>query len=312
MTGLVGDAVCRLHDPGAGHPERPARYDAVLNGLAARGLLERLVRVPARDATEAELALCHMPGYMAAAREDIRSGRGLLRTGDTHVNAHSWAAALRAAGGVLAAVDAVLDGTAKRVFCCVRPPGHHATADRGMGFCVFNNVALGARYAQRRHGVARVAIVDWDVHHGNGTQAIFYSDPTVLYCSLHQWPQYPGTGRAHERGAGPGRNRTLNVPFAAGSGPHEFREAFRTRVLPAAREFAPELVLISAGFDGHAADPLGGFYLEDRDFAEMTDAVLEVAEVCAAGRVISVLEGGYNLDALASACGAHVARLIEG
>jgi acetoin utilization deacetylase AcuC-like enzyme len=218
--------------------------------------------------------------------------------------------AARAAGGVLNAVDAVLAGSARNAFCVVRPPGHHATASRGMGFCIFNNVALAARYAERRHGLGRVLVVDWDVHHGNGTQEIFYSDPSVFFFSTHQWPLYPGTGRADETGEGAGQGTTMNFPFPAGSGRTEILGAVENSLIPAADGFRPDLVLISAGFDSRIGDLLGRFTLTDDDFADMTRAVMEIAGRHAGARVVSVLEGGYSLDGLASSAAAHVDALM--
>jgi acetoin utilization deacetylase AcuC-like enzyme len=199
----------------------------------------------------------------------------------------------------------------RNAFAAVRPPGHHATADAGMGFCVFNNVAIGARYAQRRHGLARVLIVDWDVHHGNGTQAIFYDDPSVFYFSIHQRPHYPGTGRANQTGTGAGQGFTLNCPLAAGSGGREARAAFLDRLVPAMRDFRPELVLVSAGFDARVGDPLGGLVLTDDDFADLTGIAMDIAAEYAGGRLVAALEGGYNLPGLAAAAGAHVRRLTQ-
>jgi len=242
-------------------------------------------------------------------RRDVACGIGCLSTGDTDVSAGSLEAAFMAAGGVLSAVDAVMEGRVRSAFCLVRPPGHHATPERGMGFCIFNNVAIGARYAQARYGIERVLIIDWDVHHGNGTQEIFYGDPSVLYFSTHQWPMYPGTGRERETGSAGGRGSTLNCPLGSGSGRTEFVAAFRQRLLPAVRGFKPEFVFVSAGFDALAVDPLGGLALTADDFGDLTRLVVEVAGEHAAGRIVSSLEGGYNLDGLAAASGAHVAAL---
>jgi acetoin utilization deacetylase AcuC-like enzyme len=310
MTSLLADPVYREHLQGrAGHPERPERFDAVMEGLAP--LAAKLERIPARAATDEELLLCHKAEYLRRAESEIESGRPYLSTGDTDVTPNSWEVAIHAAGGVLNAVDAVCSGGAANAFCAVRPPGHHANAGRGMGFCILNNVAIGARYAQRKHGVARVAIVDWDVHHGNGTQDIFYTDPSVFFFSTHQWPLYPGTGRADETGEGAGVGTTMNFPFPPGSGRREILGAVRDHLMPAMERFQPELVMISAGFDSGIGDLLGRFTLTDDDFKDLTRAVMEIAARCARSRVVSVLEGGYNLEGLASAARAHVETLGE-
>jgi acetoin utilization deacetylase AcuC-like enzyme len=310
-TALLADPIFREHLAGREHPERPERFDAVVRGLRQAGLIERLARVDPRAATEEELLLCHTPEYLRTAKQDVLSGRGSLSTGDTDITPNSWDVAAQAVGGVLNAVDAVAAGTVRNAFCAVRPPGHHASAGRGMGFCFFNNAALAARYAQRRHGLERVLIVDWDVHHGNGTENIFCSDPTVFFFSTHQWPLYPGTGRADETGTGAGVGTTMNFPFPAGSGRKEILGAVENSLAPAAERFRPDLVVISAGFDSRLGDPLGRFTLTDRDFADLTRAAMEIAARHAGGRVVSVLEGGYNLDGLASAAAAHVEALSE-
>jgi acetoin utilization deacetylase AcuC-like enzyme len=309
FTALAADPICREHLRGRQHPERPERFDAVMEALDAAGLMERMLRLEPRAATEDELALCHTREYLTIARHDVESGRPYLSTGDTDIGPESWVVAARAAGAVLNAVDAVFEGRARNAFCAVRPPGHHANAARGMGFCLFNNIAIAARYAQQRYGIARALIVDWDVHHGNGTQDLFYTDPSVFFFSTHQWPLYPGTGRADETGAGPGEGTTLNFPFPAGSGRNQVLGAVLTALVPAMRDFRPELVLISAGFDSRIGDLLGQFTLTDEDFADLTDAVMEIAEEYAGGRLVSVLEGGYNLSGLASAAASHVAML---
>ena len=308
-TGLMADERFRDHLAGHEHPERPERYDAVMDALAQAGLTEKLIRLPSRDITPQELALCHTPEYLAQAHRDVREGRPYLSTGDTDITPNSWDVAVLAAGGVLNAVDAVCRNEVNNAFCAVRPPGHHANATRGMGFCLFNNVALAARYAQQRHGIGRVMIVDWDVHHGNGTQDIFYADPSVFFFSSHQWPLYPGTGRANETGEGAGEGTTMNFPFPAGSGRAEILGAVEKSLLPAADRFQPELVLISAGFDSRIGDLLGRFTLTDRDFRDLTSAVMGIADRYAGGRVVSMLEGGYSLDGLGSAAAAHVSAL---
>jgi acetoin utilization deacetylase AcuC-like enzyme len=309
-TAFAADAICREHLAGRFHPERPERLDVVMDALGKTGALGRLIRVAPRTIGEEELLLCHTPQYLATAKRDVEQGRAYLSTGDTDITRESWDAAAHAAGGVLNAVDAVLHRDAVNAFCAVRPPGHHATASRGMGFCMFNNVALAARYAQRRHGLERVMIVDWDVHHGNGTQEIFYNDPSVFFFSTHQWPLYPGTGRADETGDGAAQGTTMNFPFPAGSGRKEILGAVENSLMSAADRFRPDLVLISAGFDSRAGDLLGNFTLSDADFADLTRRVMEIAGRHAGGRVVSVLEGGYNLDGLASAAAAHVDALL--
>jgi acetoin utilization deacetylase AcuC-like enzyme len=309
ITALSADRICREHLAGRAHPEKPERFDAVMDGLRKSGALDRLVQLDPRSASVEELLLCHTPEYLRVAKHDVEAGNAYLSTGDTDITKNSWDVAVRAAGGVLNAVDAVLAGRARNAFAVVRPPGHHATASRGMGFCMFNNVALAARHAQRRHGLGRVLIVDWDVHHGNGTQEIFYSDPSVFFFSTHQWPLYPGTGRADETGEGAGRGTTMNFPFPAGSGREEILGAVEDSLAPAADRFRPDLVLISAGFDSRIGDPLGRFTLTDEDFRDLTRAVMEIAGRHAGGRVVSVLEGGYDLEGLASSSAAHVDAL---
>ncbi|HUT22822.1 MAG TPA: histone deacetylase [Sumerlaeia bacterium] len=308
-TGIVYDPIAKTHRTGLWHPESPERCDAVMGALTAPALRERTVDVPSRAATESEILLCHTPAYLERARRDIASGAPMLSTGDTNICRESWTAALWAAGSVLSAVDAVIDGRVANAFCVVRPPGHHAGPARGMGFCVFNNVAIGARYAQKSRGVGKVLIADWDVHHGNGAQDAFYEDGSVFYFSTHQFPFYPGAGASDETGSGPGRGTTMNCPFPAGTGGEDVVGAFRDRLLPAASRFKPDLVMVSAGFDARLGDPIGGFRLTDDDFAELTSIVLEIARDHAEGRLVSVLEGGYALDGLAAATAAHVGRL---
>ncbi len=307
---LIADPVCREHDTGHGHPESARRFDAVVEALDAAGLRGKMLALDPREVAADDLLLAHDAKYVALAEREIRGGADQLSTGDTVVSRHSWDAALKAAGSALAAVDAVAAGKVERAFCVVRPPGHHASAARGMGFCVFNNVALAARHAQRRHGIGRVLIVDWDVHHGNGTQDIFYEDGSVFFFSTHQSPWYPGTGSVAETGAGAGKGTTLNCPLPAFSGRKEIFACFEEKLLPAMKSFRPEMVLISAGFDSRMEDPLGHFLLTDEDFADLTRIVLKIAKDHAGGRVVSLLEGGYNLRGLASAATAHVAALV--
>ncbi|MBT3194016.1 MAG: histone deacetylase, partial [Verrucomicrobia bacterium] len=299
----------RDHETGRGHPESFERFDAVLSGIRDAVPTERLLEVPAREATLAELHLCHAQDYVQSVLEDVQMGRYTLRTGDTDICSRSFSVARRAVGGALNAVDAVMAGRVRNAFCALRPPGHHAEADRGMGFCIFNNAAIAARYALQHAGVDRVLIVDWDVHHGNGTQWIFYDDPTVFYFSTHQWPHYPGTGMRDDVGAAEGRGFTLNAPLAGGSARQEVLGAFKGKLVPAMRAFKPNFVIISAGFDCEAGDPLGGFGLQEEDFVDLTRIMLKLADDYADGRLISVLEGGYRLEGLHDLCGAHVLAL---
>lgn len=318
-TVLLADPVYKEHHTGPGHPERPERYDSVLHALdafqhAQAGPAKSLRRIQIRPATEDEIALCHSRDYIYDVKREVAAvPQGAVRelsTGDTTISAQSFDVALKATGGILNAVDAVMR-SASNAFCAVRPPGHHARPEQGMGFCIFNNVALAARYAQRKHGVDRVLIADWDVHHGNGTQDIFYSDGSVLFFSTHQSPWYPGTGARGEVGEGKGKGCIMNFPFPAGAGREQILPAFRDRLAHAADDFKPALVLLSAGFDSRAGDPLGRFTLSDADFAELTEIALEIADKHAGGRLVSVLEGGYNLAGLASAVSAHVRALAK-
>ncbi|MFT5465501.1 MAG: acetoin utilization deacetylase AcuC-like enzyme [Verrucomicrobiales bacterium] len=309
-TGLLLDPLYQKHDPGRGHPESTLRLAAVTKALTESGLVEGTTSIDLRAATDEELALAHDEKYVQLAKAEIAAGIRMLSTGDTNVMADTLEVALAAAGGVMNAVDAVFTGEVDNAFCAVRPPGHHATPNRGMGFCVFNNVAVAARYAQKKHGVERVAIVDWDVHHGNGTQDIFYADPSVFFFSTHQSPLYPGTGAKNETGTGKGEGTVLNAPFPAGTGMADVQSAFVDGFLKSMKEFKPDLVLISAGFDSRIDDPLGDFQLTDPNFQELTKLILGLAEETAENRLVSVLEGGYNLDGLGKAVTAHVETLL--
>lgn len=309
-TGLVTSEAYAAHLTGEGHPESPERVQAIMATLTAEGLLDRTVAIAPRLATDAELLRCHSADYLRIVREDVAEGLHKLSTGDTPLCAKSLDTALLATGGVLAAVDAVMTGRVPNAAAIVRPPGHHATPTKGMGFCLFNNVACAARHAQAVHGVKRVLIADWDVHHGNGTQDIFYADGTVLFFDTHQSPLYPGTGSRDETGAGPARGLIMNRPFAAGAGRKEIVGVFRDDLVPAADAFQPDLVLVSAGYDSRIGDPLGGFRLTDDDFAELTAIVKGIAARHCGGRLVSTLEGGYALDGLASAAAAHLGMLI--
>ncbi|HEU4679298.1 MAG TPA: histone deacetylase [Terrimicrobiaceae bacterium] len=305
-TALLLDDFFTRHVTEAGHPESPARIIVIRKALES---FENVTVMPSRRAEFSEVALCHDGHYIDWVLKVIAAGETELAGGDVSVCEESGEVALHAVGGVIDVVDAVLTGSARNGFCAVRPPGHHASQATPMGFCLFNNVAIATRHAQRHYSVARVAIVDWDVHHGNGTQDIFYSDGSVLFFSTHQSPWYPGTGHAYETGEGQGARLTINCPLPAGSGRKEILGAFRERLLPALEEFRPELLLISAGFDSRAGDPLGQFMLTDADFADLTDMLLDFTGRVCEGRLVSVLEGGYNLAGLGKAVAAHVSRL---
>ncbi len=301
---LYTHPACLAHDPGPGHPESPSRLQAVLQALED----ERFAALDRREApraTRTQLAHVHDTALIDTVFA-VAPKQGYVRfDADTAMSPDSLEAALRAAGAVCAAVDAVLDGDATRAFCAVRPPGHHATRATAMGFCLFNNVAIGAAHALAR-GIERVAIVDFDVHHGNGTQDIFWSEPRVLYASTHQSPLYPGTGKRIETGVG----NIVNAPLSPGSGSAQFRDAFITAVLPALRAFQPQLLLISAGFDAHRLDPLADLNLDADDYAWATQQLADVAREFASDRLVSSLEGGYSLTALRQSTAAHVAALM--
>ena len=309
-TGIVLDPLFRQHITGRGHPESPGRLTAVEQGLARAGLLTKLVRVEATDCPIETVHAIHDAKYVETVKRETQAGQHRLSTGDTAIGPASYAVALRAAGAAVNAVDWVVAGRKRRAFCALRPPGHHAGAGRGMGFCIFNNAALAAKHARRKYGLERVLIVDWDVHHGNGTQDLFYEDGSVLFFSTHQSPWYPGTGPATETGVGAGQGLTINVPMPAGAGDRELVDAFEKKLVPAADKFRPELVIISAGFDSRAGDPLGQFQVTDVGFRRLTQTVVDIASRHAGGRIISTLEGGYNLPGLASAAAAHVRALM--
>jgi len=306
--GLVLDRLFEEHDTGDGHPERPARLRAVREGLASAGLLPRCRLVPPVPATDAEITAVHDPAYLRHVEAAVARGVRLLDSGDTAVGPRSAEIARLAAGSVLALTRAVVERELDRGFAAVRPPGHHAERALAMGFCLYNNVAIAAQ-ALRDSGLARVLVVDWDVHHGNGTQHVFEEDPTVFYFSVHQFPLYPGTGAAGERGRGAGVGTTLNRPLPPGSGDAAFLGALQD-MADAAASFRPEMVLVSCGFDAHARDPLAGLTVSTEAFVEATRIVVSVAEAHAGGRLVSILEGGYDLQALSACAAAHVGVLL--
>jgi acetoin utilization deacetylase AcuC-like enzyme len=309
-TGLIHHPACLEHFAGPGHPERPERLAAVLARLRKSGLWSEIDVREATPATPALLRANHDAAYVESVAAACGRGRAMLDGGDTYVCTESHEAALRASGGVLDACRNVLAGDWSNAFVAIRPPGHHAEEDHAMGFCLFNNVAVAARWL-RANGIARVAIVDFDVHHGNGTQHSFERDASVFYASLHQYPHYPGTGAASERGLGEGRGATLNLPQSAGTGDREWLGDFERVLVPALEDFAPEFVLVSAGFDAHRDDPLSGTRVTEAGYRTMTEDLLAVANKSAKGRLVSVLEGGYNLESLASSAETHVAALTS-
>jgi acetoin utilization deacetylase AcuC-like enzyme len=309
-TGIYFHPDCLEHDTGPGHPERPMRLSAIASRLHASGLWSAAdVRQPP-PAEPADLGRVHSERYLRALPARCELAPDLLDA-DTSVCPASWRVARLAAGAAVEACRNVLAGTWANAFCAVRPPGHHAEHDRAMGFCLLNNVAVAAAWLLAQGGLERVAILDWDVHHGNGTQHLFEDSPRVFYASLHQWPLYPGTGAAVERGVGPGLGATLNCPMDPGSGDREWLAAFEDTVLPALDAFRPEFVLVSAGFDAHKADPLAGIELSEQGFRELSRGILELAAHTAGGRLVSLLEGGYDLGALAASVEVHVVALCD-
>jgi acetoin utilization deacetylase AcuC-like enzyme len=309
-VGLVYDPLYLWHDTGA-HPENALRLTSIMHVLTEAGLISRLVPLSARDATVEEVATVHFPPYIASVRATAERG-GDWADQDTFISPRSYDAALRAAGGCLVATQAVLDGDVDSAFCLVRPPGHHAMPDVAMGFCLFNNVAIAARYANRSRGLERIAIVDFDIHHGNGTQAAFYEDGAVLYFSTHQYPYYPGTGHLEEVGDGPGRGLNVNVPLPAGCGDGEFRRVFREVLEPLLDRLQPQLILVSAGFDGHFDDPLASMTLSVAGYGEIMGFLKgKAAELCG-GKLVCALEGGYHLMAEAWSVRACLEVLLGG
>ncbi len=309
MTGVVKHGIFIDHDTGPSHPESPRRLEVLYDMLQDKDIAGKLKILPPRKASREEIEYNHMPAYF----DYVAKTEGVARSSldmDTQLSSKSFEAALYAAGGVLNSIDALINGECPNVFALVRPPGHHAEANRGMGFCIFNNIAVGAEYAIRHHGINRVLIVDWDLHHGNGTQHSFYSDDRVLYFSIHQYPHYPGTGDVLEVGSGRGRGFTVNVPLGPGYGDYEYIMLFEEVLRPVALLYKPQLVLVSAGFDAHYKDPLGGMEITSEGFSSLADVVMDIAEKTAGRRILLSLEGGYNLEALRESVKKVMVRLF--
>ncbi|MBU4212827.1 MAG: histone deacetylase [Verrucomicrobia bacterium] len=309
-TGFVYDEFYLLHHPGETHPEQPVRLESILKELKEKNLFSRLLHIKPSPAKIEWITEIHSPEYVREVKEICRSGQKYLHSPDTGISKESFNVALLAAGGVLEAIDAVMSGKVRNAFCAVRPPGHHALKNRAMGFCLFNNVAIGARYLQKKYNLKKILIVDWDVHHGNGTQDAFYDDPTVFFFSVHQYPFYLDSGASEEKGTGKGYGYNLNAPLPAGSGDEAYRKVFQDILKPKIIEFKPDFILISAGFDAHKDDPLGGMQLTPEGFAQMTAILKELAKNICNGRMVSVLEGGYDLEGLSISVSAHIAVLL--
>ena len=305
-TILLSHDACLEHETPPGHPERADRLRAV-NATLAEDRFKNLVRGAAPEGTLESVALCHNEHYIDELRHIAPKSGLVYLDGDTSMSPGTWEAVMRAVGGAVAATDAVMTGAADNAFVATRPPGHHAEIGKPMGFCFFDHAAIAARHAQRKYGIARAAVVDFDVHHGNGTQDIFWADPTVMYCSTHQMPLFPGTGANNERGE---HGTIVNAPLASGDGSAKFRAAFDDMVLPRLKKFAPELIIISAGFDAHRRDPLASLNLDSEDFGWVTRKLMDVAQLTAGGRIVSVLEGGYDLQGLKESVAAHVTALM--
>ena len=309
-VGFVYDPRYLGHEMGRSHPESPERLRAICSRLQSSGTWTQLHQLSPRRAERQWIELIHDPAYVdSLERRSPKDGYASLDP-DTSMSPGTLEAAYLATGGALVAVDAMMKGDIDQAFCAVRPPGHHAEADRAMGFCFLNTVAIAARYVQQHYGIKRVLIVDWDVHHGNGTQHAFYEDATVLFFSTHQFPYYPGTGGATETGEGPGKGLTINVPFSGGQGDEEYQEVFQNVLVPAADQFQPEFVIISAGFDAHQDDPLASMDLTAQGYVELTRIVASIAENHSRGRILACLEGGYHLQALAESVDQHIQSLL--
>ena len=307
-TLLLTHPACLDHLTPPGHPERPDRLRAI-NQVLGEERFNPLVRGEAPEGDLASVELCHGEHYVTELRHVAPTSGLVYIDGDTSMSPGTWEAVMRGVGGAVAATDAIMTGKHNNAFVAVRPPGHHAEKSTPMGFCFFDNAAIAARHAQRKYGIARAAVIDFDVHHGNGTQDIFWSDKTVMYCSTHQMPLFPGTGARGERGE---HDTVVNAPLRPEDGSAQFRAAFENAILPELTKFAPELIIISAGFDAHMRDPLASINLRAEDFGWVTSKLMDVADQSAGGRVVSVLEGGYDLQGLSESVAAHVTALMRG
>lgn len=310
ITALVHHPIYEKHDTGIGHPETPLRYSAVMNVLREdEAFWSTLNEITPEQASKGLVQAAHTPQHFKRVENAFDNGLDRLDA-DTTISMKSFDAALYAAGGAVAAVDAVMQGDADKAFVVVRPPGHHATSENAMGFCLFNNVSVAARHAQNKYKeIDRVAIIDWDVHHGNGTQGIFYDDPSVYFFSMHQYPWYPGTGARGETGHGRGLGSTMNVPVKAKTNAIEHVRMFDAAIEDISRRFRPDMIFISAGFDAHITDPLGQLLLEDEDYRSMTNTLKQWADDSCSGRIVSALEGGYNLSTLGNTVKNHIEEL---
>lgn len=312
-TALIHHPIYLQHNTGPHHPERASRLQSILRKLQKTGLIDKLKPVEPKAASIEDIALVHSKDYALGIKDAcsrLRSNNIALDP-DTVISKDSFEAALFAAGAVLKGIDLVCAREIENAFCMVRPPGHHARPSQAMGFCLFNNIAIGARYLQKRYKLDRILIIDWDVHHGNGTEEIFYHDPSVFYISLHQYPHYPGTGSKESTGAGKGKGFNLNIPMQGGAGDIEYIKVFQEIIIPLLKDFKPEFILISAGFDGHKDDPLSSTTLTEAGYRDMTGIIKETAGLYSKNRIVSALEGGYNLLSLSNSTHSHLEALLE-
>ena len=310
-TAFVYDPIYLRHETPQGFPESPQRLLSIVKKLEKEKLIGRLLNLNYSPNALEWITTVHKKEYVERVKTSCQQGVAYVDSPDVPVSGKSYDAAVAAVGGVLAAVDAVMKEKVRNAFCALRPPGHHALKDKAMGFCIFNNVAVAARYIQKKYKLAKILIVDWDVHHGNGTQAAFYNDPTVFYFSVHQYPFYPGTGAASEKGTGKGLNFTLNAPLPVGCGDVEYQKVFEEKFKPAALNFKPDFILISSGFDAQINDPIGGMSVTPEGFTCLTRIVMDIARKCCSDRIVSVLEGGYNLEQLAASTAAHIKTMMK-